>query len=211
VAAPAEPALGPACDPASLTADLAARDQIPQSPLPPASWYVPGQHNGRWGPGRSAYPSVDAPAGCDAVAWRRARVVAVAQRYLDLPYRHHHIPAWDPPASLVGEANAGPGLDCSNYTAWVYNYALGIRFTSDINKQADGPEAPGRRLAPDEPLAPGDLLFILQRDRSRVSHVVIYVDENTVIDSGGGAGRVWMHPLEGWYQTHYVHARRVIE
>ena len=140
-----------------------------------------------------------------------ARVLEVARRYLGLAYRHHHIPAWAPSAELTGAANAGSGLDCSNYTAWVYNYGLGLRFTSHVERQADGPEAPGRVLAPDEPFAPGDLLFILSADRARVSHVVIYVDDNRVIDSASARGGVTEHPLSGWYQTHYSYARRIIE
>jgi cell wall-associated NlpC family hydrolase len=151
------------------------------------------------------------PDGCDPVAWQRARVVAVARRYLGLSYRHHHIPAWDPPAALVGPTAAGTGLDCSNFTAWVYNYGLGRRFTSNVQQQADGPLAPGRGLAPDEPFAPGDLLFILREDRSEVSHVVVYVDENAVIDSHSAYGGVTEHPRTGWYLTHFSHARRIIE
>jgi hypothetical protein len=79
-----------------------------------------------------------------------------------------------------------------------------------VQDQADGPKAPGRVLAPDEPFAPGDLLFILRQDRTEVSHVVLYVDENTVIDSHGTYGGVTAHPRTGWYLSHYSHARRIL-
>ncbi len=198
------------CGTASFAADFALRDLLPQATVPDSQWYERDWNHG-WGPDAATYPTVEAPAGCDPLRWKRARVVAAAERYLGLPYRHHHVPGWQPSASLAGAARAGAGLDCSNFTAWVYNYALGIRFTSDVQKQADGPRAPGRILAPNEPFAPGDLLFILRGNRADVSHVVIYVDENTVIDSHGSYGGVTEHAMTGWYLTHYSHARRVLE
>jgi cell wall-associated NlpC family hydrolase len=135
----------------------------------------------------------------------------VARRYLGLNYRHHHVPAWDPAAALVGASSAGQGLDCSNFSAWVYNYALGMRFTSNVQQQAVGLLAPGRVLRPDEPYAPGDLLFMLRQDRSEVSHVVIYVDENTILDSHSAYGGITEPPRTGWYLTHFSHARRIVE
>jgi len=194
----------------TLTADFAERDRLPESDLPTGKWYR-SKMMGTWGPHAVVYPTVAPPAGCDPVAWKRARIIAVAQHYLGLPYQHHHIPAWTPPASWTSRLG-GPesaGIDCSNFTAWVYNYGLGVKFTGAIEDQADGPGAPGRRLAHGEPLAAGDLLFILEQDRSRVSHVVIYVDEQHIIDSHGGGVRV--RPFAGWYQSHLSHARRIIE
>ena len=94
------------------------------------------------------------------------------------------IPKWHPPSEWTSKLN-GPesaGLDCSNFTGWVYNYGLGIRFTSDVGQQADGPDAPRHRFKKEEPLAKGDLLFILKKDRSAVSHVVLYVDEGRILE-----------------------------
>lgn len=195
---------------ASLTGDLAEREKLAPSPVPLSQWYAE-RYRGSWGPRAMTYPPVEPPRGVDAVAWKRARVVAVAKHYIGLPYQHHHIPQWTPPVAWTSKLG-GPesaGLDCSNFTGWVYNFGLGIRFTSDVNDQADGPNAPGRKLEPGEKYEPGDLLFILQRDRARVSHVVIYVDEKHVIDSHGAG--VAVRPFAGWYRTHLSHARRVIE
>lgn len=186
---------------ADLTADFPWRDALPQSPVPESAWYG-NPKLGAWGPKAATYPPAVVPAGVDGVAWKRERLAAVALRYQGLPYRHHHIPAYAPP----GE---GPGLDCSNFTSWVYNYGLGIRFTSDIARQADGPRAPGRRLTPDEPFALGDLLFITTRDRARVSHVVLWLGEGRIIDSHKEGVRV--RPFSGWYKDCFSHARRVIE
>jgi cell wall-associated NlpC family hydrolase len=138
------------------------------------------------------------------VSWTRQRIIAVAQKYIGLGYQHHHIPTWNPP----GE---GTGLDCSNFTAWVYNYGLGLVFTSDVQDQADSATAPGRKLSSSEPLQPGDLLYILKEDRSEISHVAIYVDPNHVIDSHSNYHGVTEHAAKGWYVTHFSFARRILE
>ncbi|OLN29228.1 hypothetical protein DVDV_1226 [Desulfovibrio sp. DV] len=185
----------------AVTGDFPQRDRLPQSAVPPGAWYG-NPALGSWGPRSAAYPPVAVPAGYEALAWKRARVAAVARRYVGLAYRHHHIPAYDPP----GE---GPGLDCSNFTSWVYNYGLGLRFTSAIAAQADGPKAPGRRLAPDEPWAVGDLLFITSRDGSRVSHVAVWLGDGQLIDSHKTG--VAVRRYAGWYRDCLSHVRRVIE
>jgi cell wall-associated NlpC family hydrolase len=189
---------------ASLTADFAARDAMPESRVPKSEWAT----KTNWGPAAAAYPPVEAPAGVDPVKWKRERVVAVAKKYIGLPYRHHHIPDWEP-AGDVPDAEKGRGLDCSNFSAWVYNYGLGVKFTSDVQDQANGKHAPGRVLAKDEAFEPGDLLFIEKMDRSEISHVVIFVDAEHIIDCH--ASGVAVRKFKGWYKSHLVLARRVIE
>ena len=192
------------------TAGLADRDRLPQSALPLSEWYQE-KMKGTWGPRAVMYPPVTAPAGVDPVSWKRARIIAVAKQYAGLRYQHHHIPAWSPPESWTSRLGGleSPGLDCSNFAAWIYNYGLGVKFTGAIEDQASGPNAPGRRLEKGEEFAPGDLLFILQQDRTRVSHVVVYIDETHVIDSHGKG--VQVRPFSGWYRSHLSHARRIIE
>lgn len=194
------PVQAAAIDPASLTADFAERDSLPESIAPQSTWYT-NKRLGSWGPHAATFPQAIVPANVDPVEWRRERILAVAKKYIGLPYQHHHIPAWSP--------EEGPGLDCSNYTSWVYNYGLGDKFNSNIHEQADGPEAPGRRLRTDEAFAPGDLLYVMKRDRSEVSHVVIYIDDKHIIDSHNGS--VQIRPFTGWYRECFSHARRIIE
>jgi hypothetical protein len=78
-----------------------------------------------------------------------------------------------------------------------------------VHLQADGPNAPGRRLAANEEFAPGDLLFIMNRDRTKLTHVVIYVDPEHIIDDHADGVRV--RPFSGWYTNSFSHARRIIE
>ena len=182
------------CPETALTADFAQRDAL-------ADKAGTGAGRDSWGPRAPTFPAAAAPAGCEPAAWKRDRSLAVAQHYIGLPYRHHHVPTWEGPD--------GKGLDCSNFTAWVYNYGLGVRFTGNVHKQAEGFGAPGRRLGPGEAFQPGDLLFILKMNRSIVSHVVIFVDENTIIDCHGQG--VALRPFAGWYRSHLSHARRIVE
>ena len=155
-----------------------------------------------WGPSAPVCPAVIVPDGVDHVKWKRNRVLAVAKRYIGLPYMYHHIPDWVGPT--------GKGIDCSNLTAWIYNFGLGIKFTSKCEWQAEGPRAPGRKLEKDEPLEPGDLLFIMNKNREFISHVVMYIESNKILDVRGNGG-CQIRPFEGWYKSHFAFSRRIIE
>jgi hypothetical protein len=232
------------CGRDSLAADFAGRDALPQSQIPVADWYVTdpaGHYVGRgWGPPASALPRPDIPqnTGCDATTWMRERILAVAMRYIYAPdnpvglqYRHHHIPGWNPPNSTYAGApadnpdtdaphgptawDAGPGLDCSNFTAWVYNYGLGIKFGGDVHQQFDGTAGPmGRRIPGGGPFEPGDLVFLHPNgSASQASHVVIYIDDQHIIDSRVNAQNlvgVQVRERRGWYRDAVLSAWRPI-
>lgn len=203
---------------ASLLQDWAERSALPQTDMPQAQWYT-SKALKSWGPRPITYPTIDKriaalPPGTDIAQWQRDRVVAIAKKYIGLPYRHHYIPAWSPTVP-DHSGKTGPGLDCSNFTSWVYNFGFGIRINSHIVKQAEQEPAPdeglspGRRLEPNEPFLPGDLLFILNRDRSRISHVVIFIDNKHIIDSH--KDRIAIRKFAGWYRTHLSHGIRIFE
>ena len=158
---------------------------------------------GSWGPSAPQFPPVTVPEGQDPVQWKRQRVIEVAKRYIGLPYQHQHVPGF-------ASEKFGQGLDCSNYTSWVYNFALGIHFTSHCQRQAESELSKGRKLGPEEKLEPGDLLFILKGDKSYISHVVIFVGDGKIIDSRGTGG-VQIRNYAGWYKTHHIFTRRLIE
>lgn len=232
------------CPRDSLTADFASRDALPQSPVPLSDWYrtsAEGHYlNQGWGPAADALPAPAIPrgAGCDANTWKRERILATAMRYiyspdnaLGLQYRHHHIPGWDPPASTHAGAveenpdtdtpnepvawSAGRGLDCSNFTAWVYNYGLGIKFNGDVHQQYDGKAGPmGTRIPKDGSFAPGDLIYLHPNgSESQASHVVIYIDDQHIIDSRVSAQNVvgvQIRNRQGWYRSAVLGAWRPI-
>ncbi len=220
------------CNNSSLSADFAARDALPHTDTPPSAWYVDGGRdlNWGWGPISVALPEVGVPAdsGCDPSTWRRERVLAAALHYINEPgnpqallYRHHHIPDWDPTVSThpAGSADAhdadgrnpetwsaGRGLDCSNFTAWVYNFGLGLKFGGDVHKQYAGTAGPmGQRLSADGPFELGDLLYLHPTSASdEASHVVIYVDDDHVIDSrltAQNLSGVQIRQRQGWYRS----------
>jgi len=86
---------------------------------------------------------------------------------------------------------------------------LGIRFGGAIENQAEGKFMPGRRIEKGDSLLLGDLLYISKKDRSKISHVVIYLNENEIIDAHDG--NVSIRPFKGWHKSHYEFARRIIE
>lgn len=232
------------CNQDSLTADFTARDALPQTQVPAARWYetaADGHYiNQGWGPAAEALPAPEIPtdAGCDATTWKRERILAVAMRYINAPdnplglqYRHHHIPGWNPTTSTYAGAPeenpdvdasdttiewaAGPGLDCSNFTAWVYNYGLGIKFSGDVQQQFAGTAGPmGQAIPREGPFQPGDLLFLHpDGNPNEASHVVILMDDQHVIDSRVNAQNligIQIRNREGWYRTAVLSAYRPI-
>jgi cell wall-associated NlpC family hydrolase len=164
-----------------------------QSSVPFAQWYDPATRRRwtSWGPPSRQYPA--APwVGRDRT-WLQERVLTVAGSLIGLPYQHHHIPAFDPPEGWpwkkVAYGRNSRGLDCSNFTAFVYNYALGLKFTGGIGPQAAVTETAGpggqgvlapRRLAPAgygalvAALEPADLLYIAKKT-GEPGHVVLWL------------------------------------
>ena len=83
---------------------------------------------------------------------RGRQIVAIAQRYLGVPYR-------------FGGKSPRTGFDCSGFTGYVYSRA-GMRLPA-------GARAQFRGLTPVRYPAPGDLVFF-RTSGSRISHVGIY-------------------------------------
>lgn len=240
---PGEP-MSSSCNPDSLTADFASRDELPQTHVPAADWYhrnAKGHYsNNGWGPVAEAFPPPEIPAdaGCDATTWKQERILAVAKRYiyspdnpLGLQYRHHHIPGWNPPTATNADAadenpdtdapndpsawGPGEGLDCSNFTAWVYNYGLGIKFNGSVVQQNEGTAGPmGVRIPKEGPFEPGDLLYLHpDGNENEASHVVIYVDDQHIIDSRINVQNVigvQVRNRVGWYREAVLGAWRPI-
>jgi len=128
---------------------------------------------------------------------RRERVLSVAAAMIGMRYQHHHLPNFDPyperpewPWIKVANGIHGPGQDCSNFVAWCYNYALGIRLDGGVvaaSRQVDVP-GPGGTVhirAIEKPdgigfaafvaqLQPGDVLYI-RSDKGNISHSILWV------------------------------------
>jgi len=184
-----------------------------ESSLPHDRWdshYVRTKY-GAWGPPARHYPLLRGLSEKN-IEWKRERVIAVGLRYIGRPYQHHHIPDWTPPEYWpwlkVGEGRNTRGIDCSNFSSFIYNQAFGYRFSSDIKAQAEqleirageGDETfqameikrPANYEDFKKELRTGDLLYI--KSRGEVVHVIIWVGKigrspdgvPLVLDSTGG-------------------------
>ena len=107
-----------------------------------------------------------------SASWRRERIIATALRFAGYGYQHHHVPDWDPPSGWPWKetcmAQNGKGVDCSNFTAFVYNLGLGIKPTGNVKDQSvkleiAGPEGRPIRLTKiDKPERYVDLAMTLR-------------------------------------------------
>jgi cell wall-associated NlpC family hydrolase len=169
-------------------------DPRSESEVPFHEWYSHAVRHrfGGWGPKPRTYPPLPGHEQ-RPIEWKRQRVIALAARYLGYGYQHHHIPDWSPPAdwhwkeTCVG--HNGKGVDCSNFTSFVYNQGFGIRMTSAVARQAELHEAqeengfrvslrrvelPRQYERRQEVLRTGDLIYIRGREDGPITHVVIW-------------------------------------
>lgn len=175
-----------------------------ESSTPYDDWYSMRTRKkfGAWGPQSRRYPPIanydQAPA-----AWKRQRVLAVAVRWIGLPYQHHHIPDWDPPPSWpwkkVAYGRNSKGVDCSDFTSWLYNYGLGIKLNTGIKQQAMDTKIPhpgddgfteARVIRDDNgydtlihELKTGDLLYI-KNNQGELAHVIMWVGSHGISPDG---------------------------
>lgn len=192
---------------ASLMADFVEREKLPQTNEPEETWHTEKWNTKPLLPLTLPEPTI--PEGVDPIQWKKDRVIAVALWYEGLMYHNTERLINGKPARGHFPAY-GNGLDCSNFTSWVYNFGLGIFFSCGVNdlvnrdRRKRWAKNAGRELGPNEPLQRGDLLLILAKAKGRPHHVVIYVDENTVIDSTSGKPGVGLRDIRvagcKWYQ-----------
>ena len=184
-----------------------------------------------WGPPQRHYPEPDGIAN-KSREWKQQRVIAVALRYQGYGYNHHHIPDWLPTEGGAKKAGGGhnpKGLDCSNFTTFVYNLGFGIKPNSDVHKQAEEREfaLPGEKRQHKVELIPkpatykelvdklqtGDLLYI-RNDKGQLAHVVLWVGSigqpdkvPLIIDSHGDS----VKDSEGNNIPNGIHLRPFVE
>lgn len=132
------------------------------------------------------------------------KVIATAKTQLGAPYYWgHQLP--------IGSVASGQpyGFDCSNFASWVYNTALGIKFSGSSVYQRYNVGTP----VPLCDIREGDLLFVATpHNPTGGGHVGIYEGDGKVIECGGGFGKVAETTLTGntWFGNNLVFARRVI-
>ncbi len=165
--------------------------------VPFAQWDNPANQE-RWSYRGPPAKHFNPPSGLSSKSpqWSRERVIAAGMKFIGYSYQHHHVPDWDPPKDWPRDPEQttppAKGLDCSNFTAFAYNLALGIKPTGDIKMQAAMTEVKGpgpNRTIPvrrielpsaledyEKTLLTGDLLYI-KNSRGELSHVVLWVGD----------------------------------
>jgi cell wall-associated NlpC family hydrolase len=117
---------------------------------------------------------------------RYGGVVAIAMRYLGVPYK------W-------GGASPSTGFDCSGFTMYVYAQ-VGVSLPHYTGSQW----AMGVPVSRDQ-LQPGDLVFF-----DGLGHEGMYIGNNQFIHAPHTGDVVKISSISGWYATTYMGARRIV-
>jgi len=190
----------------SVLADFSARDQMPQDSA--------GKDD--WGLKAATYPTVVVPAQVsfeseswpnDPIFWKRLRISSAAQHFEGVNYAHDHIPA--------------DGLDCSNYVAWVYNWAGIAKFLGDVEHQGkmliNDKKVQAQNISNWSELEMGDIIYL--RDSNTPSnhtpkHAAIFIARDLVSDSMQELGGVTSHDptkIKPTFQSRFEYGVRIIK
>ena len=101
-----------------------------------------------------------------------------------------------------GGASRG-GFDCSGFVLYVFKKMRGVNLPHSSSMQSRMGSPVGR-----EELQPGDLVFFTGGRRG-ISHVAIYIGNNTIVHAANHKHHVRLDTLTGYYDRRYHSARRV--
>lgn len=99
---------------------------------------------------------------------------------------------WNTPKVVTAEGSSSTGtirpygLDCSGFTTWVYNTALGVNIGAGTSGQY-----PNTVAISEAELAPGDLGFLAESDGSGWNHVLMFAGYSETGE------RMWVHCSSG--------------
>ena len=143
-------------------------------------------------------PPVSLPPISDEVAARfAARILEVAEGYVNVPYR-------------TGGSTPYGGFDAAGFVQYVFGRE-GVRLSRNFREMVQRGEPVSLRIGA---ARPGDLLFFAS-DGSTIDHVAIYAGHERIIHSTATGGGVRYDALgDGdrgrWFSEHLVAARRVV-
>jgi lipoprotein Spr len=125
-------------------------------------------------------------------AINRGRVLSEVQRLLGTPYASAERP--------------GEGIDCSAFTARVFDHALNRTIPSSASQQY----RTGRAVQPTERKF-GDLIFFDTQGDGTPGHVGIYLGGNRFAHASTSQGVVVSSLDSAYYRQRYLGTRRIIE
>ncbi|MEK8132546.1 NlpC/P60 family protein [Paenibacillus filicis] len=123
----------------------------------------------------------------------RVNLILTAQQYLGVPYDF---------GAKYGQTKT---FDCSSFMKWIFN-----KYDIDLPRVSRDQAKEGTFVSRSN-LAAGDLVFFTTRDSGgKIGHVGMYVGNGMMIHTFGEGGVKFSTIASGWWDDHYVTARRVI-
>ena len=142
------------------------------------------------GAGSSPSAAADAPEASKAGDSIKGRLLRVARRMLEVPYRYGGTTLW--------------GLDCSGFVQKAFAF-----LDLELPHSARAQFLEGIKVSKDE-LSAGDLVFFRTRAKYP-SHVGIYLGDNRFIHASSHDRKVTIDSLdEPYYTKHYLGAKRLL-
>ncbi|WP_281890806.1 C40 family peptidase [Paenibacillus sp. YYML68] len=121
------------------------------------------------------------------------QVILYGQEYMGTPYVF---------GAKYGQTET---FDCSSFVKWVYN-----KYGIDLPRVSRNQAKEGKYVSRSN-LEAGDLVFFTTRSsKGQIGHVGIYVGNGMMLHTYGDGGVKFDTIESGWWNEHYVTARRVI-
>lgn len=131
-----------------------------------------------------------------------ANVIKAGKKYLGTPYQY---------ASTRANKKT---MDCSEFTYWAFKEGAGV----NIGKGGARSQYQKGKYVARKDLKVGDLVFFSTpatmkypaKSIKRIGHVGIYAGNNQVLHTFGKGGVRFSNMGSGWWDAHYVGAKRVL-
>jgi len=115
-------------------------------------------------------------------------IISIAKRFLGRPYSYG--------------ANGPSSFDCSGFVRYIYSL-----YGVDLPRVASDQARAGQKVSPS---VPGDLVFFSDRKDGYITHVGIYVGNNSFIHAASFQGVTITSLDDSWYKARYVGACRIL-
>jgi cell wall-associated NlpC family hydrolase len=126
-----------------------------------------------------------------SAATRAHQIIALGEHYRGTPYK------------FGAKSGQTRNFDCSSFTQYIFGrYGIHLPRTAAAQSKMGTYVSRGNWKV-------GDLLFFTVPGRRGVAHVGVYIGNNKMLQTYG-AGGVKITPVNSYWRSHYITARRVI-